>query len=402
MPADRDVEVFQAGWVVPVDGPPLRDGRVAVQSGRILWLGHAGDPGQPQGTLRDLGCGVLLPGLVNAHCHLELSHLRGRVDASGGFVPWVRSVVGLRAEGDEAAVRVRAAEAIAGLEATGTVAVGDVSNGLAHLDLLAASKLKAVVFYELLAWDPERAGPVLAAAESRLAAARPSLRPGLEVRLAAHAPHSVSPALFAGLVRQGGPAALHLAESPSESRFLATGNGDWADFLRERGQQHVAFAAPGSRPVPYVEGLGALHERLVAAHCAQVDEADIRTLAGRGVHVAVCPRSNRRLGIGIPPVPQMREAGVRLCLGTDSLASVDTLDLLDDAAALHREFPTFEPEAIVRMATAGGAEALGFPELGTLVPGKRAAFAYAETERGVDDPFAFLVSGEARVRGLWA
>jgi aminodeoxyfutalosine deaminase len=403
MPTDGEgVKVFTAAWIVPVDRAPLRNGRVAVRDRRILWVGHATDSGQPSGTVHDLGTGVLLPGLVNAHCHLELSHLRGRLDASGGFVPWVRSLVGARAEETEEAVRERAGEAIDSLEGGGTVAVGDVSNGLAHLDLLAASRLQAIVFYELLGWDPARADAVLEGAESRLSAARRKLREGLDVRLAAHAPHSVSPALFAGLVSRGGPAALHLAESPAETRFLATGNGDWAAFLVERGLGHVAFTPPRLNPVTYVDGLGVLHDRLVAAHCAQVDAADTKVLARRGVHVAVCPRSNRCLGVGIPPVPAMLEAGVRLCLGTDSLASVDSLDLLDDAAALHREFPSLEPSAIVHMATASGAEALGFPELGTITPGKRAAFAYADAGRALTDPLAFLVSGEARTRGVSA
>src|SRR5262249_40182104 len=180
------------------------------------------------------------------------------------------------------------------------------------------------------------------------------------------APHSVSAALFEGLRRAGGPAALHLAESPSESRFLATGNGDWAEFLRDRGLGHVAFAPPRTRPVPYVDGLGVLHERLVAPHAAPPPSA------GRGAPGAVCPRSTRRAGAGIPPVPAMLEAGVRVCLGTDSLASVDDLDLLQDAAALHREFPDVAAEGIVRMATAGGAQAPGFRDPRTPAPPTRA------------------------------
>jgi aminodeoxyfutalosine deaminase len=401
MAADAlDVELLRAEWIVPVDRPPIRDGCVALRGGRIVWVGAAGEADQPNGQIRDLGHGVLLPGLVNAHAHIELSHLRGAVESNGGFVPWVRSLVGRRGQDAEDAVRAAAEQEIAGLVERGTAAVGDVSNGLAHLDLLAAAKLDAVVFYELLAWDPERAESMLNSAASRVAGLGPTLRPGLDVRLAAHAPHSVSPALFERLRRTGGPAALHLAESPSESRFLVTGNGDWAEFLRERGLGHVPFAPPGARPVPYVDGLGVLHERLVAAHCVQVDDADLRTLAARGVHVAVCPRSNRRLGVGIPPVPAMLEAGVRVCLGTDSLASVDDLDLLQDAAALQREFPRLAPEAIVRMATSAGAEALGFGDLGTLAPGKRAVFAWAEADHGLADPLAFLVSGAARTRGV--
>jgi cytosine/adenosine deaminase-related metal-dependent hydrolase len=118
--------------------------------------------------------------------------------------------------------------------------------------------------------------------------------------------------------------------------------------------------------------------------------------------VAVCPRSNRSLEVGVAPVPDMLADGVRLCLGTDSLASAPTLDLLDDAAALRQEFPALDAGAIVRMATAGGAEALGFSDLGSIAPGKRAALAFVPTDRHTDRPLDLLVSGEARAQKLRA
>ena len=394
------MEILTASWVVTVAGPPLRDGRVAVEGGRIAWGGREGDPGEPEAPVRDLGSGVLLPGLVNAHCHLELSHLAGRVSFAGGFVAWVEALVGSRG-GDEEVVRASAAEAIRALEESGTVAVGDVSNGLVHLDLLEASRLEAVVFFELLAWDPARALATLEWAEGRLAGLD-GLAPNVRVRLAAHAPHSVSPALFAGLVARGGPAALHLAESPDETRFVATGEGDWPGFLERRGLGHVLFDPPGLSPVRYVDRLGALRRGLVAAHCVHVDAADREVLARRGVYVALCPRSNRNLGVGMARAPELMRAGVRLCLGTDSLASAESLDLLADAALLHRQFPTLDPAAIVRMATLGGAEALGLAELGAIAPGRRAALAFAPAASVPSDPCRFLVSGEARLRRIHA
>ena len=368
----------------------------------MAWVGRPGDPGEPEGRLRDLGPGILLPGLVNAHCHLELSHLAGLLPGSGGFVPWVEGVVASRGRFEEEDVRAATASAIRFLEERGTVAVGDVSNALGHLDLLSASSLSAVVYLELLAWDPAKAEAALAFAEQRLAEVEASLRPGLEVRLAAHAPHSVSPALFGLLVGRGGPAALHLAESPDETAFLAGGGGAWPGFLERRGLGHVAFAPPGLSPVRYADRLGALHERLVAAHGVQLDAVDREILARRGVHVVLCPRSNRHLGVGVADVPALLASGVRLALGTDSLASADTLDVLDDAVLLHRQFPGLDPAAIVRMATLGGAEALGFGDLGAIAPGKRAALAFAPRRGLAADPHEFLLSGEARLEPVEA
>jgi cytosine/adenosine deaminase-related metal-dependent hydrolase len=160
----------------------------------------------------------------------------------------------------------------------------------------------------------------------------------------------------------------------------------------------VIFAPPRTTPVRYLEDLGALHAGLVAAHCVHVDAGDRALLARRGVFVAVCPRSNRRLGVGIPPVPEMLAAGIEVCLGTDSLASAESLDLLQDAAVLHREFPALAPAAIVRMATATGARALGLGDLGVIERGQRAALAFASAAGAIDDPLGFLVSGDARAR----
>jgi aminodeoxyfutalosine deaminase len=404
------MEILTASWVLPVTSPPLRRGRVAVDGGRVVWVGQGGDPGEPRGDLRDLGPGVLMPGLVNAHCHLELSHLSGRVPFGEGFTAWVEALVAARGAASALAptgtaapaagadeVLLAAQAAILSLQERGTVAVGDVSNSLVHLDLLAASRLSGVVFLELLAWDPARAEATMASAEARLAAAARSLRPGLEVRLAAHAPHSVSPALLRRLVERGGPAAIHLAESPDETAFLESGEGGWPGFLARRGLGHVAFDPPHLSPVRYAESLGVLHEHLVAAHGVQVDGVDRERLARRRVHVVLCPRSNRNLRVGAADVPALLAAGVRLALGTDSLASAETLDVLDDAVLLHRQFPGIDPAAIVRLATLGGAEALGLDDLGAIEQGKRAALAFASSLRAEADPHELLLSGAARL-----
>lgn len=382
--------------MVPVSRPPLRHGRVAVDAGRIAWVGAAGDAGEPAGEVQDLGSGVLLPGLVNAHCHLELSGLAGAIPPGIGFSAWVTALVAARAAAAPEALEAAATAAIDGLAGTGTVAIGDVSNALAHLPALGRSSVDAVVFYEQIGWDPARADAIADAARDRLAALRPSLPSNVEVRLAAHAPHSVSAPLFRRL-RGEGLGALHLAESPDESAFLVDGDGDWGAFLRSR-VGSIPWDPPRQSPVAYVDGLGVLVPGLLAAHCVHVDAADRERLARSGTAVAVCPRSNRTIGVGLPPVEELRAAGVTLALGTDSLASSPSLDLAEEMAALQRELPGLEPAFIVHMATAGGARALGRPQLGALEPGRRAALAFAPAEASLASPEAFLTSGEARVR----
>lgn len=388
--------ILAAGWVLPIGAPPIRDGRVAVAGGRVAWVGAAGQAGMPDAPARDLGPGVLLPGLVNAHCHLELSYLRGKAPAGEGFVPWVESVVMARGTVPEAEMEAAAEAAIADLPRHGTVAVADVSNTLGPVAALRVSGLRALVLHELLGWDPAAAPAIVESALARVAALDGD--PRVTIRLAAHAPHSVSPQLLALLVERGGPAGIHLAESPDEVAFLREGDGTWGAFLERRGLAHVAFDPPGVSPVAYADAAGALHPGLIAAHCVQAGAADRALLARRGVHVVLCPRSNENLGVGVPPLPQLLEAGVNVCVGTDSLASVDSVDVLDDVAALHRAFPQVSARTLLRMATWNGARALGLDDLGAIAPGMADALAYAPAAATVSDPEAFLVSGEARLR----
>lgn len=387
--------LLRAGWVVPVAGGSLRDGAVAVADGRITWVGSWRSPTRPPGEVVDLGAGVLLPGLVNAHCHVELSYLAGTVPLTGGFSAWVAELVARRSAESRDQVRSASAAALDGLARGGTVAVGDVSNRLEHLDLFEAAGLRALVFHELLGWDPARAGEIAHAADERLAVL--PARTGVSVRLAAHAPHSVSAALFEALAERGGPASVHLAESPDESRFLLSGDGPWRAFLDQR-VGPVPFVPPASSPVRYLDRLGALRRGLLAVHCVQADPEDCRLLAERGVRVVLCPRSNRALGVGLPPVEELLEAGVEACLGSDSLASAPSLDVLDDLRLLRREFPALPVHCLVEMATRNGAQALGFDDLGTLEPGKRAALAFVAGQGQIEDAWAYVVDCDVPAR----
>jgi cytosine/adenosine deaminase-related metal-dependent hydrolase len=392
------MRILAASWVLPVSGPPILDGAVGVEDGRIAWVGPRLEA--PVGSLTNLGPGVLLPGLINAHCHLELSHLHALSAEERDFVPWVAALVTQRAAAEPRAAERALQEAIAWLEhETATAGVADVSNTLASVRPLAASTLRAVVFHELFGWDPARCDEVLRSAEELRVAVGASR---VDVRPAAHAPHSVSPALFAALRKQGGPAALHLAESPAETEFLRTGTGEWPELLRSRGLVDVRFAPAGVNPVQYVARLGVLHEGLLAAHAVQVDEADIATLARHRVAVVVCPRSNRTLRVGVAPVPRLLAGGVSVCLGTDSLASSPDLDVAREMVTLRQQFPDLSGRAIVQMATAAGARALGFSDLGTLEVGKSAQFAFAAAPSVPPDPEEWVLSGEAALKRVAA
>jgi cytosine/adenosine deaminase-related metal-dependent hydrolase len=400
---------FRARWVLPIAAPPLDDGVVTVEAGRIAAVGpdRLGDQGDSE---IDLGRVALLPGLVNAHTHLELSYLAGAVRPAARFPDWIRQVVARRREepdGSAPHILGAARDAIAALRRSGTALVGDISNTLVTVPLLAEAALPAAVFYELLRFRAEDAEDACAAARARLAALPAS--PDVRVWLAPHAPYSVSPRLFQCLRREldrmsPSRMSVHLAESAEELELLERGSGPWRALLEELGAWDPAWVAPGCGPVEYLDRMRVLDSRTIAVHGVNASRAGLERLAAHGATLVTCPRSNRYVGVGDPPVARFYESGVAVAIGTDSLASAPDLSVWGELAVMRRLAPDVHPRRLLASATLAGAEALGFGEaFGSIEPGKRADLIAVPVPSGVDDVEAYLVSGEvdpARIR--WA
>lgn len=336
--------------------------------------------------LRDLGEVTLVPGLINAHGHLELSHLAGRTETGRGFVPWVRSLLPLAAE---PLVNASLDAAIDQLHACGTAHVGDVGNRATPLvaEALTHADISATLFCECFGYalpDPLTSGTLWPASARALA-------PEIFRRNAALAGHALFSTHPTALImakqwcnRNDRTFSIHLAEHADEVEFLTTGKGTLADMLSVRVLPD-GFVHPGLPPVRYAAELGLLDERTLAVHCVQCDATDAAILAAEGVWACLCPRSNAIIGEGTPPVRMLMDAGVGLCLGTDSLASNNDLNLWNEARHL-RELADLPAAALVRMITVNGASALGLARLGTLEPGKRAAIAILPEDLSRDLP----------------
>ena len=394
--------LLRAAWVVPVASPPIRDGYVLVREGRVVEVDHVSK--RPASALAevDLGSTVLLPGFVNAHTHLELSHLAGAVSGDRGFVPWIEDQLKVRAERPPAEVEPAIERAIAGMEARGTTAVADVSNTLAAVKALVRSNLSALVLHEILGVDPEKAGAISESAR-KLREGVAGAPPRVRIGVAAHAPHSISRELF-GRLGSFGVSSIHVAESASETQFLSDGSGDWRGFL-DRRVGPVPFAPPRMSPVRYLDALGVLTPGILAVHCVRVDEDDARLLVERRAVAVLCPRSNRFLGNGLPPAALLAGSGVALAFGTDSLASCPSLDVLEDARLIARSFPRLPREVIIDALTRGGARALGFDDLGVIERGALARFAAIDFAGDPPaDPLAFVLEDQAAARSVvaWA
>jgi cytosine/adenosine deaminase-related metal-dependent hydrolase len=379
---------YRAAWILPIGGRPIAGGVVSVDRGVVAAVGA-----YEGGAVEDLGGVAILPGLVNAHTHLELSWMRGRVPPDTSMPAWAASLMALRRstspDPPEPIV-----EAIREARRSGTCLVGDVTNTFATYEPLLDSELSAVLFRELLGFASPDPDAIVRGAEDQIAALTPVawLRPAI----VPHAPFSVSPALMTAIARgnAGRPLSIHLGESAQEVQFLRDGTGEWRALLDRIGAWNAAWTPPGCGPVGYLDRLGLVNDRLLAVHGVQFTDEELSRLAAAGATVVTCPRSNRWTGAGEPPVHRFYASGVRVAVGTDSLASVADLNLFTEIADVRRLAPRVPPSRILESATLAGAQALGFSaEHGSIEPGKRAELLAVRLPAGCTDVEEYLVGG---------
>jgi len=374
----------------------MRRGWVLTARGRVVARGQESEaPPHSETAIEtiDHGGAAILPGLVNAHTHLELSWMRRQVPPSDSMPAWAARLMALqRSGGIDPAFPIH--DAVHEARAAGTAIVGDVTNSLAAYDALADSNLGAAVFRELLGFNAPDPTQLVAGAQAQLDALLPLawLRPSI----VPHAPYSVSPALFDAIARAAGdrPISVHLGESREEVEFLREGTGAWRELLGQLGVWNDAWRPPACGPVEYLERLGLVSERLLAVHCTQLTDEELAVLARVRSTIVTCPRSNRWTGAGTPPIERFYASGARVAIGSDSLASVEDLNMFAELAEVRRIAPGVPARRLLASATIDGAAALGFgEEFGVIEPGKRADLIAVRVPAGVDDVEEYLLSG---------
>lgn len=394
--------IYAARWVLPVDGPPVSSGEVIVEDGRIAAVRPRRTPAN---QCRDFGDAVLMPSLVNAHTHLELSVLRGFLE-DVPFFPWIRALTAAKANltpGDwlESA-RLGAMECIRG----GITTVGDNTDAGVTMRVLSESGMCGTVYQELFGIDDrEPVAPILAALKGKIAVHRRLESGRVCVGVSPHALYTIRPALFAALrdylQTEHLPTSIHVGESPSESRLIEQGAGEFAEMFARRG---ISWESPHITPTQYAYSMGALTPQSLAIHCVHQTLEDTAQLAASGAAIIHCPKSNAKLGAGVAPLARwLRTDGLRVGLGTDSAVSNNAQDLWEEMrfALLLQRAVTEEAEVvtaaqILRLATLGGAEAMGLSgRTGSLAPGKQADLIAVRLNSPhifpATDPYAALV-----------
>ena len=378
--------VVSADWVLPVEGPPIENGAVAIEDGRIAAVGTAAELGRGE---HHEGAAIV-PGFVNAHSHLEYAVYAGFGDGLE-FAAWLELHIARKRRLDfddmVASARLGAAQSLA----SGITTTGDASFSGAAGPAMAELGLSGIVHLEAF-------GDELAV-EALRARVEPALSERVSLGLSPHAPYTATAALYRACADTGLPLATHLAESAAEEEWLVHGSGPMSGFA------DLLPPPPGESGVRALARAGVLGPSLTAAHCVTVDTEEIALLAAHDVAVAHCPRSNAFLGCGTAPLSELRAAGIRVGLGTDSPASTPSFDMFAElrAAIFAARSRERRPDALtaaeaLELATLGAARALRLDgETGSLVPGKQADLAVVSLVGSPyvpwEDPAAAVVFG---------
>jgi aminodeoxyfutalosine deaminase len=389
-----------ARWILPVDRPPLAHGVVVITDDKIAVLETRGR----RTADIDLGNTAIIPGLVNAHTHLDLTDLRGQCTPTPDFTQWLRGVITHRRRQTPdqiaAAIQMGTQESIA----AGTTLLGDIAAGGASWNVLAQAQVRTVVFYEVLGLLEKSARHAEDAVHHWLDTHPPTLtsRPGISP----HAPYSVRQSLLvaAACLAHDFHAALaiHLAESLPEIELLHHHRGPFVDFLRELGVWDKDGLIDSPKRVMRTIYFRAKPRLFV--HCNYLAPS---ARIPRGSVIIYCPRTHAAFGHPPHPFREFLRRGVRVALGTDSLASNPDLSILAEMRFIHQRYPDFPGDLLLRMGTLSGAEALGWAdETGSLTPGKSADLAVVPLPHDKGDPHHLLLASSRAVartmfRGQW-
>jgi cytosine/adenosine deaminase-related metal-dependent hydrolase len=376
---------------------------VTIDGERIVAVGTKSEGGE----ILDLGPVALLPGLVNAHTHLEFSHLRRPLGEAGmPLVDWIRLVIAERGRGAGDAA-VSTATGLKESMNCGVTTLGEITQG--YTAAYANAAVDLTLLLEAIGFSRARAESAFAAIRERLAALE--VQPGVRLGLSPHAPYTVSPDLLRRLVKlareRDMPVAMHLAESAEELGLLASGAGPFQQLLEERGMWDAAAIPRGSRPMDYLRTLAEAPRALVI-HGNYLTEDERSFLAANAARMSLvyCPRTHAYFAHPPYPLTDLLAAGVRVALGTDSRASNPDLHMLAEMQFVAAEYPVIDPHEVLRMGTLSGAEALGrSADVGSITPGKQANLVAVplrhEASGRPRDLLAAILAGRGSPSAVW-
>ncbi len=381
--------------MLPITRPPISDGAVGVERGRIAYVGPR-NAAPAAAQVVALGNAFLLPGLVNAHTHLELTVMRGYLE-DGTFRDWLLRLTSARAQAlDDGALLASARMGIAEGLLAGITTYADTSATGVVLDALTQMGVRGISYQEVFGPHPAQCAESMDELRRRISLLAPRASPLVRLGVSPHAPYTVSDELYRAVAQYardtGLPVAAHIAESREESMFVADASGPFAEGWRARG---IPVKRRAATPIALLHSTGILATKPLLIHCVHLTHDDVADIVVEQCTVAHCPASNAKLGHGIAPLAQLLNggSGVAVGLGTDSVASNNRMDLLDEArlavlvARASQGSQAIDAHKALELATFGGAKALGLDsDVGSLEDGKSADLAAFRIDPARDEP----------------
>lgn len=409
------MKIFSAQYLLPVSADAIENGAVAVDGAKIVAVGTEKEiAGKfPDAIREDFGEAAIMPGLINCHSHLEITAMRGFLDdVENDFYAWLIKLTKVRGEIlNEDDIKIAAvAGALEGVRA-GVTCFGDIGRfGHAGFEALKKNYLRGVLFQET-EFSPmnEKADEDFAKLKSKFLELKSLETAILKIGLSPHAPYTVSRRLFERIadyaIAENIKTTIHVAESVQETDFFETGAGFFTELYK---RMNLEWNAPEKSPVQYLADIGVLESAPLLAHCVKVSEKDVDLIAASRSKIAHCPKSNAKFGHGIAPLERFLDKKIAVGFGSDSVASNNVCDILEEARFATLAARTFGEKRfltareIIETATLGAARALGLEtEIGSLEAGKQADLIVVSLENvaqmPVHDPFsAILFASNAR------
>jgi len=382
--------IYSARWVLPIASPLIENGAIAVDDSKISGVGSRDEiiSRFPDSRIEDFGRAAILPGLVNAHAHLELTVMRGFLEREeGNFFAWLRKLTVARMAMTPDDLLVSATWGAIEAARAGITCVADASSAATEaMKALRQVGMRGIVYQESFGPDPKLAAENVAKLREQISSMRDMENDLVRIGVSPHAPYTVSAPQLELISRlaidQKLPVMMHAAESQAEKLFMLEGRGFFAEGLSARG---IQWQAPGVSTIQYLASHGVLETKPLLAHCVNVDDADLDLIKQSGAGMAHCPKSNAKLGHGRAPFAEFIAQRLNVGLGSDSVASNNICDILDEAcfATLLSRLdergssgglpPAVTAEQTLFAATLGGARALGLDNrIGALAEGMQA------------------------------
>ncbi|KKL94058.1 hypothetical protein LCGC14_1868480 [marine sediment metagenome] len=350
----------------------IDNGAVLIDDGKIKFAGRFTDINKHDShRIVDLGNSAIVPGLINTHTHLELTHLHNRISYNGDFTDWIKQIIIAKEPWTEHEYVSSIRDGITRSLEAGTTTIADINRNGPALDVLTKSKIRKILFYEIIDFNPDSAESTIDNYKREINCIGNDRL--LSLGIYPHTPYTVSKELYKRCKRVSEELGIHIAthvsETNDEIEFLTRGTGKIISLLKDRDMLNN-WSYPGLRPIEYLSNMGFLKSECILVHCNYITEEEIDVIRMSGSSIVFCPRSHKFLGHKNHPFCKFIEHGINVALGTDSLASNDSLSILDEMKYLYEKHKDVRPQDILHMGTAAGAIALRMKDkIGRLKPG---------------------------------